>query len=206
MELKTVLGVIQAISVAVASGVAVYGISSWRREAKWKRKYELAEEVLTCFYDISDRFKVIRHPAGYKGEGETRKRGERETQEESEVLDYAYIIIERYEKEKAPFIKLKSLKHRFMVLFGKESVEPFDEINRLVNELFYASYRLGRRHWQDQGYKKFSEEQLEKHLNEMHKYEAVFWAGYDENDEFRQSVDKAVGNMESICSKILRKR
>lgn len=41
--------VIKSLSIIIASIVAIYGINSWRREAKWKRKYELAEEVLSLF-------------------------------------------------------------------------------------------------------------------------------------------------------------
>ena len=79
MDLKSFLSVIQVLSVTIASMTAVYGISSWRRETKWKRKYELAEEVLSCFYEVSDSFDAIRNPAGYIGEGKTRKRNENET-------------------------------------------------------------------------------------------------------------------------------
>jgi hypothetical protein len=185
MELKNYIDIIQALSVTTASIFAVFGISSWRRETKWKRKYELAEEVLSCFYDVSERFNIIRNPAGYVGEGKTRKRNKNESQEESEILDNAYVVIERFEKEKAPFIKLKSLKYRFMVLYGKESGEPFDEIVRLTNKLFLASHRLGHRYLKDQGRRNFTEEQFQKHLEKMHEQESIFWSDFEEKDEFK---------------------
>jgi len=206
MELKNYLDIIQALTVTTASIVAVYGISSWRRETKWKRKYELAEEVLSCFYDVSERFDIIRNPAGYVGEGKTSKKNNNESQEESEILDNAYVVIERFEKEKAPFIKLKSLKYRFMVLYGRESGEPFDEIVRLTNKLFLASHRLGHRYWKDQGRRSFTEEQFQKHLEKMHEQEAIFWSDFGEEDAFKNEVNKTVSRMEKICEKIIRKR
>jgi hypothetical protein len=206
MELKDFLNLIQAFSVTIASIVAVYGISSWRRETKWKRKYELAEEVLSCFYDVSERFDIIRNPVGYVGEGRTRKRNENELPGESEILDSAYVVMERFEKEKVPFIKLKSLKYRFMVLYGKEAGEPFDEIMRLKSKLFFASHILGHKYWKYQGKRNFTEEQFQKHLENMHKQEAIFWSNIEEKDDFKEAVNKVISKLESICKNIIERK
>lgn len=186
--------------------MAINGINSWRREAEWKKKYELAEEVLSCFYEISERFDIIRNPAGHVGEGQTRKRSENESPAESEVLGNAYVIIERYEKEKAPFTKLKSLKYRFMVLYGKEAGEPFDDIAKMTDRLFLASRKLGRKYWKDQGRRKFSEEQFQKHLKEMEKQEAIFCANVGNKDEFKDSINQIIVKIEAICREIIEKR
>ncbi|WP_417592946.1 hypothetical protein [Owenweeksia hongkongensis] len=206
MELKDFLDIIQATSVTMASIAAVHGIFSWRREAKWRKKYELAEEVLSCFYDISDRFDVIRNPAGYVGEGQTRKKNENESADESAILDMAYVVVERYEREKAPFIRLKSLKYRFMVIYGKKAEEPFQDILRLTNKLFFASHKLGKRYWKDQGRRNLTENQFEEHLKEMQKQEAIFYAGYDETDEFKESVNHTICKIEKICKKVIEQR
>ncbi len=207
MDIKNYLDIIQALSVIIASLAAVLGISSWRRETEWKRKYELAEEVLSCFYDISERFDIIRNPAGYVGEGKTRKRNKNESQEESEILDQAYVLIERFEKEKAPFVQLKSFKYRFMVLFGKKAGEPFDDIVRLTNKLFLASRSLGRHYWKDQGRRKLTDEQFGRHLEKMHELEAIFWSDFGkEDDKFKEEVNRAVSKMESICRRIIEKK
>jgi hypothetical protein len=206
MELKTVIDILQGGSIVFASFVATYGISSWRREARWKRKYELAEEVLSTFYEVSEKFDIIRSPIGYVGEGNTRKRNENETEEESKILDNAYVVIERYEKEQAPFIKLRSMKYRFMVLYGKKSGEPFDEISKLTNKLFLSSNRLGQRYWKDQGRVKFTDEQFARHLEEMHKCEEIFWADYGENDKFKKDTNITISKIEKICQAIIEKK
>ena len=204
MDLKTILEVIQGGSIILASITAIYGISSWRREAKWKRKYEIAEEVLTTFYEISDKFERIRSPHSYVGEGKTRKRNEQETKEESEILDKAYIVFERFEKEKDPFIKLRSIKYRFMVLYGKESVEPFMEIEKLTSKLLFASKQLGQRYRKEQGRKEFTEKQLEKHLAKMEELENIFWSD-DEMDPFKNEINATITKIEEICGDILGK-
>ena len=196
--------ILKSMSIILASGVAIYGINSWRRETKWKKKYELAEEVLSCFYEISEAFDFIRDPAGYEGEGSSREQKPDESTEETERLNNAYVVIERYQKVKSPFNKLKTLKFRFMVLYGKDSEEPFMEINQLVNRLFIASQRLGNRYWKDQGKKFLSKQKFEKHIEQMHLEEAIFWRDYNE-DEFKSSVDKAIDKIETICQNILEK-
>lgn len=206
MDIKPYLDIIQGLSVIAVAISAVCGISLWRREAKWKRKYELAEEVLSCFYEISDSFDRIRSPAGYHGEGKTRKRNEKETPEESEILDSAYVIVERYENEKAPFIKLRSMKYRFMALFGEKAGVPFNEVEKLTRRLFVASYRLGNRYWKDQGRKNFSEEQFERHFKKMNEYEEIFWADYGETDKFKNEVNDVIKKIESICQSIIEKK
>jgi hypothetical protein len=152
--MQLLFDIIQNLSVIIASIVAIYGITSWRREATWKRKYELAEEVLSLFYECKEKFQIIRSPYGHLLEGKTRKRRDNETPDEIERLDNAYVFIERYEKEKEPFMKLWSLKFRFMTIFGKEAGQPFDETRRILNTIFLAANKLGQRYWKDQGSKK----------------------------------------------------
>ena len=169
MNSNLIFSIIQSVAVVIASGVAVYGITSWRREAKWKRKYELAEEVLSLFYECKEKIAMIRSPFSFTTEGKTRKRREGETPEESERLDSAYVFIERYEQNKEPFSKLQALKFRFMTIFGKEADKNFHEINVVLNTIFHSANRLATREWRDQGYKQFSDDQHKKHLEQNSK-------------------------------------
>ncbi|MEN2412152.1 hypothetical protein [Flavobacterium mesophilum] len=204
MSENFIFNFIQCISVVVASVTAIYGITSWRRETKWKRKYELAEEVLSLFYECKEKIAVIRHPASYVGEGKTRKRRENEKPEESEILDNAYVFFERYEKEKEPFLKLASLKFRFIAIFGKEATLPFDEIAKILSDIFFAANRLGNRYWKDQGRKNFSEEQFDRHLQEMEKYEDIVWNSF-ENDKIELKIDNCIAKIEKYCLSIIQK-
>jgi len=199
--------VIKSLSIIVASGVAIYGINSWRREAKWKRKYELAEETLSLFYEVQDAISIIRSPFGHTGEGKTRKRNENERKEDSEILDQAYVVIERFENNKEPFYKLRALKYRFITLFGKDSEQYFNDIVKLTNRIMTVSGFLGRRYWKDQGRRKFTDEQFEKHLKNMEEYEAIIWEDYGENgDEIKEKLEQIISGIEKICNSVLRKK
>ena len=196
--------VVQDLSIIIASFVAINGIRSWQRETKWKRKYELAEEVRSLFYDVQERLYIIRHPMSYEGEGRSRKRSLEENKEVSEILDQAYVIHERFEKEKDPFVRLKVLKYRFMVVFGKKAGEPFDELVRLMNDIFFATNRLGKRYWKDQGRKKFSDAEFEKHLKEMHEFEATIWANHTGEDKIKERMEEIILKVEGICSEVIK--
>ncbi|MBI3235515.1 MAG: hypothetical protein HYZ42_15995 [Bacteroidetes bacterium] len=197
--------IIQSLSIIIASFVAIYGITSWRRETTWKRKYELTEEVLSLFYECKEKFQIIRSPAGHSLEGKTRKRGENETPDESERLDNAYVFIERYEKEKEPFLKLWPLKFRFMTIFDKEAGQPFDEIRRILNTIFLAASRLGQRYWKDQGSKHFTDLEFQKHLKEMHENEEIIWGSFDETDKISIQIDNCIAQIEKYCEGIMKK-
>jgi hypothetical protein len=203
--MDTVFNFIQNFSIIIASGVAIWGINSWRREAKWKRRYEVAEEVLALFYECKDKFEIIRSPFGHANEGKTIKINDNETSDESERLDNAYVFIERYEIEKEPFTKLSSLKFRFMTLFGKEAGEPFDEVRKILNTIFFAASRLGQQYWKKQGTRFPSDEEFQRHLKEMHKNEAIIWGHYDTDDEIANRINACILKIEIYCSKIMEK-
>jgi hypothetical protein len=198
-----VFSIIQSASVVIASTVAIIGITSWRNEAKWKRKYELAEEVLALFYECKEKIQIIRSPFGNTSEGKSRKKRDNETDEEAARLDNAYVVYERYEKEKETFSKLYSLKFRFMTLFGKQSEKPFDEIKKILNTIFFASNNLGQRYWKDQGRRQFTDAEFQKHLKEMHNYESIIYGHYDDDDDIAKQVNNCIQEIENYCKTIM---
>ena len=197
---KPSLDLLQALSVIVASVVAVYGINAWRRELKGKREYELAEEVLTLFYRSRDIIKAIRSPFGTVGEGRTRKQRPSETPNEKEALDRAHAVVERYEKNKEPFERLYALRYRFMTVFGRETAKPFDDLNQIIKEIFSAAYMLGL-YWNKEEFAD-SPRLMEARRKTIEKNERVFWQ-WAEDDPISDSVDKVIREMEDHCKRII---
>jgi hypothetical protein len=195
--------VIYAVATIFAACVAIYGVNSWKREFRGKRRIELAEEVLSLFYQAKDAIEHIRSPMGYSNEGYTRKQDENETPEQTAAWNMAYVAFERYEKWQETFNKLQSLRYRFMVQIGKEEAEPFNEIRKVINRIFSASRRLSQL-WVQRGHA-FSNERLEKLAESIQKYEAIFWSG-EENDEIGDRVNKAVSQMERTCRRIITRK
>ena len=193
--------VITAISVAIAALAFVSGINAWRREFVGKRRIELAENILALFYEAEDAIREIRNPFSNVGEGSTRKRADYESEEEAKILDNAYIVFERYQKREKLFAELRSMKYRFMATFGSSTGEAFDEIRMIINEIFAAAHILGTYYWKRQGRVQMSEEEFQKHLEQMRKYEAVFWSHTISQDEIVPRVQRAVGKIEAIARK-----
>ncbi len=193
--------IITAVSVAIAALAFVIGVNAWRREFVGKRRIELAEDVLALFYEAQDAIREIRNPFSDGREGKTRKRSEHEMEEESQLLDQAYVVFERYQKREKLFAELRSLKYRVMATFGSNAGESFDELYGIINEIFTAANILGTYYWQRQGRVRMSEEEFKKHLEQMHKYEAIFWFKGEENDEVTPRVQKTVEKIEAIARK-----
>ena len=170
---------------------------------KGRREYELEEEVLTLVYDCRDRLRSIRSPFSHTGEGSTRKADTNETPEQTELLNRAYIVFERYEQHREVFAELFALRYRFMAVFGKEAAEPLEKFRQSLNEVFVSANMLPT-YWLRQGRVQMGEEEFGRHLKEMHEHESVFWGTFSERDHFNEKIEGLVSEIESVCSKIIR--
>jgi len=198
--------ILQSLSIIVACLSIILGIDAWRHEFIGKRKIELAEDVLTRFYEARDSIARIRNPISYENIRSARKREPYESKEESRLLDGAYVIFVRYEKEQDLFNRIHALRYNVMARLGLDSAKPFNDLHGIVNEIFRAAHMLGRHYWRRQEQDTMTETQLKKHRIEMNKYEAVFWACYDENDPIQKRVDEAITAIELVCRTVLEEK
>jgi len=198
--------VLQSISVILACLTIIFGVDAWRREFIGKRKIELAEDVLTRFYEARDAIARIRSPFSFSGEGSERTKSPNEGPEASELLDRAYVVFVRYEKEQELFNRLHALRYQAMARIALSAAQPFDDLRRVLNEIFASARILGSHYWPRQGRVRMAEEEFQKHLKEMHQHEAVFWAGFDANDPIAARVEKAISHIESVCRPVLEER
>jgi hypothetical protein len=91
------------------------------------------------------------------------------------------------------------MKYRVMATFGSNAGKPFEEINMILNEIFAAASALGIHYWKRQGRVQKNEKEFQQHLEQMQKYEAVFWFMGEEKDEIAPRVQNAVEKIESIA-------
>lgn len=204
-----VVNILQSISVIVTSVIAsvimIYGITTWRREYTGKRKIELAEEVLTLFYEARDAIRFIRNPSGYVGEGSSRKSAANETPEEKKINDQANVVFERYTQRKDLFNKIHSMRYRYMAQFGKDSAKPFENLNGIINDIFASAHMLAY-YWSKRGSSQWkNQEEFQQHLEEMHKHEAVFWQMRREQDQITPRIEAVISDIESQSAKVIGK-
>jgi hypothetical protein len=89
-----------------------------------------------------------------------------------------------------------------MALFGDNAAKPFNDLNKVINDIFIASEML-RFYWKDQGHREWkNDDEFKKHLDEMHKYEAIFWQ-ITPKDEITPRVDAVISEIESQSKTII---
>ena len=204
MSLKDVADIAQSASVIIASLFAIYGIDAWRREFIGKRRIELAEEVLALFYQAKDIIEAIRSPFGYGGEGETRKPGPNEPPEQKQALDQAYVLIERYNRHIEIFSRIHALRYRFMAQFNATASQPFDDLNRVINELILSAQRKARLSTTPE-WRLRTEDAADKHHEKYLEIDRIYYSG-SEDDPIAPRVEKIVSDIEATCKAIIESR
>jgi len=48
-----------------------------------------------------------------------------------------------------------------------------------------------------------TDDEFKRHLEEMHKYEGMFWEGAEENDVIKEKLNAVIEQIEKICSPII---
>jgi len=182
IELVTIA---QMVAVISACWAIISGIGAWKREFIGKRQIELAERVLEKFFEVKDAIAYIRNPFASSDEGKTRQRRDGETTAESDLLDRGYIVVERYSKKENVFADFNTLKYKFMASFGPETEPIFTDTNKALNSIFVSARMLATHYWQRQGRVQMEKDEFQKHLDEMHRHEGIFWDIGTNTDEIR---------------------
>ena len=139
---RIVLPAVTSLATIVAAGTAIWGIRAWRREYTGKRRIDLAEDVLALVYEIQDVLASVRSPLGHSEEGQKCPEMPDAIDKEKAMLNTAYIPIERCNSRKELFARLRSLRYRFMALNGKDTGEPFEELNSIRHSLTKPFYNM----------------------------------------------------------------
>lgn len=192
MSYHEILSIAESVAVICASIAATIGISSWRREARWKRKAEVAEEVLLAFYKVRSVFEVIRSPVVWNEEVDS--------EDKDQLRARASVTTKRYQSKVAAFDHLRTLRWKYCIVFPRATQAPFEEVEVLLRQILSSSYRLGAVVWPRQG-TDLPEPEFQKHLEEMHDLESWHWWMGPENDPFTPRFMKALKEVEAACSR-----
>ena len=87
-----------------------------------------------------------------------------------------------------------------MAQIGTIETQPFDDLNKIVNEIFIAARMLSQL-WPRDHFR--TEEQYEAHQKQVKKLEAVFWQGLAEEDPIEPRINRTVAEIEETCRKII---
>lgn len=191
---------LESISIILACWSAIAALEAWKREFIGKRKIELAENLLAKFHEVCDAISFIRNPFSSTKEGNTRKKEEHETEDETKLLNRAYIVYERYEKKKNVFIEFSTIKYKFMASFGKETEKIFNDTYTILNRILVSAQMLGTHYWVKYNSFGMNEEELEKFKKEKHNHEKIFWEGLTKDDEVKNQLSEILNSIEQIVN------
>jgi|GEM_PF-3558617 len=134
--------VVTAVTAVVGVVLALRGLNRWRTEMIGRRRAELAEDVLTDFYEACQIMTDARNMGGWSSEGATRKAGEGETAGETDLLNSYFRTSERLFAKAEFFAKMRSRKYRAMAVFGASVAEHYDAFDKIHAEVNAAVHML----------------------------------------------------------------
>ena len=209
--LKDIADLATSAGVILGIPLALYGIDSWRREAMWKRRAELCEEVLALCYETKEIISYIRSPGGFDSEGGTRKPAEGEPDNVRRQKDRAWVPIERHNKQLEKLSRLWALSYRFRAQFGVEKTQPIEDLRDVINSVKSAAFILSTLAT-SLTWDVMTSEQIKQNTALVRKYEARIWEGLSAGDpvdgvtppdELQSKVDHAVHQIERTCREVL---
>jgi hypothetical protein len=180
------------IASVITSWAVIKGFSAWKKEFAGKRNIELAEDTLALFYQAKDVISYIRSPGSSSSEGQTRKCHDIENKLDNDaktLLNSAYIAFERYHRHQELFNRIYALRYTFEARFGKKSIEPFEDLQKELDEIWGCYGRLSR-------YLK-----VDNKPDQLQEYEKIIWE--EEGDEIKEKVKGIIKNIEEIYKNII---
>jgi hypothetical protein len=194
---KTLPSVVTAITAIYGVGIAKAGLDKWHVETIGKRKAELAEQALTAFYEARDVFVWVRTPAGFNGEGGSRRPADGESETQQEKRNTYFIPIERLTREKQLFARLQSLRYSFAAQFGEAASEPFIAIWSVHNDIHTSASVLIQITPDDDDNSRDFAKSAEPLLNKMG------WGPGPRPDDIDRKIEKAIQDIETVCRPVL---
>jgi hypothetical protein len=142
---KAVAPVFTAAAAWAAVWIGWRGLEKWRAETIGKRKAELAEEMLSGFYQMRDIIGAIRSPAVFGEEGKDRPRAaedENDADAVSRAKDTYYVPIARYNESQTVIADLMAKRYRMKAMFGSAADKPFRILHRVLSLIIGSARKL----------------------------------------------------------------
>jgi hypothetical protein len=191
----SILNILQPIAIIAASIATVYALLSWRREIKVKREYEVAEEVLSLFFESVERINDIRSP--YISANELQNNKKEAAQSGDDNPHYAGVIFIRLQKHMAFFSRLHAMKNRFMAIPVSNNIEPFNDLDSILADIRIAANGICSL-WQANKNDPKNSALHKKYGEALEKYLPVIQAG-EYPDPISERVEKMISKAEDIC-------
>ena len=199
-----IIALLNVLAVMGAAGFAVWGVRTWRQERVETRQAELAEEALALMYRAQEVFDYVRSPAGFVGEGSTRKRIEGETEDDAQERDARFVPIERFNNERAFFDRVISIRPSLKAVFGEDSTKPLDKVLDLRWRVIGAVRMRENLEKRPNHFR--TEDQREKHFESLERQNAIISKFPGNDDPINAELSDALEEMKVTAEPLLASR
>jgi hypothetical protein len=183
-----------ALSVAaiVAAFVGLRGLDVWRRQLRGNTEYQLAKHMLVAVYELREAIAGARNPfMQYSRAPDLPQEKLRELSEkEKEWHALAQAYQRRWEPISTAKAKLDASLLEAEVVWGSEIRTKANPLNRLIAELLFAIQETVEARNPSSSYESPGPELVKKRHD-------VLYGGYGETDEFKERLDRIIGDVEN---------
>ncbi len=169
-----------------------------RKQAIFKRKFELAESWLSDTYRFREIMEFVRNGRASDGEGKQRDPASGDGDSISRSKDTYFVPIERIQKQHEFLASFMTKQHTCQALFGGNAKEAFDKCDEAIRHVRAASLTLIGM-MQPDG--RFSDKELSDQLL------GVIWAPYGlalgREDRILGMINRAVHIVETLTKPVL---
>jgi hypothetical protein len=163
-----------------------------REFAVWRRRFEVAEQVLAAAFEARDALNWARTRVIFSGEGRTRVATEPESDKIKKARDQAFIPIERLTEHAKAFAALQTVQDAVAAHLGPQGVQPITEILKAHHSITSAAHHLIM-------YVSWNEDP--KAAEGLHPFRQEIWG--ERPDDKDKKVDAAIEQLNAICKPIL---
>jgi hypothetical protein len=183
---------ISNVAVALAAAFAAYqgyrSLSAWRGETIGRKRIELAEQVLTDFYEAKDIIRWVRLSLAYSTESRDRPGRDEENESLRHHRDTFYVPLKRLSDHAEFFARLRARRYSVMATFGTDAAKCYDTLNELKGRIEVSASELMRLRPNNQSRRNIAREE---------RLEADVWNSHDENDPINPKLEELIKSVES---------
>ncbi|RYG60863.1 MAG: hypothetical protein EON60_05585 [Alphaproteobacteria bacterium] len=167
-----------------------------RKQAVFKRRFEVAEQFLADAYRFKTMMKYARNGVAFGDEGSTRKTLQNETEDQKEIRNTYFVPLERINKNNEFISNMMSRRFTCYAHFGLKANEAYDHIDLALNRLVASASMLINWGGKDGGLK----------IEMLQKLEADIWepmAEARESNGIGEDIESAIKIIENLSIPVL---
>lgn len=161
-----------------------------------KRRVELAEIVLSDFYQMADVLRAIRSPGAYAAEWADRTPDTGETEEQTDNRNTYYVPIARIRRNSDFISGMMSRRYRSKAVLSAEIDSAFQQVHEILVQVQVSAGTLMRmvdRSGNGRQHNEALSERCEKDI----------WMGYGDHDPLEERMQEAIVSVERLCQRII---